>query len=112
VVMPAHRPTPIREAARLWSLAVGGIGAVASFLLTSQVISAGQADSVTAAFTAADVLISAVVGLITAGSAVLAAFRTASTSEPKVTPISSPAIAGPDGQLIPLVRQPVHGGGE
>lgn len=90
MVTASGRPTPIREAARLWSLAVGGIGAVVSFALTSNVLSADQATAVTSVSTAVDVLMAALVALVTAGSTVLAAFRTAATSEPKVTPLVSP----------------------
>lgn len=109
MTIPVPRPAPIREAARMWSLVVGGVGALVSFGVTSSVITAGQAESITAAFTASDVLIAAVVGLITAGSAAMAAFSTASTAEPKVTPTSSPAITGVDGRLVPLVPQHMKG---
>jgi hypothetical protein len=108
---PPPRPAPVREAARLWGLVSGGVGALVSFGVTANVLTAGQADAIGGFSTGVDLLISAIVGLITGGSAVLAAFRTASTAEPKVTPVESPAIADESGRLIPLVPQTAAGGG-
>lgn len=103
MVTPADRPAPVREAARLWGLVVGSVGALASFLVTSQVISSAQSEALASVFTSSDVLISAVVALITAGSTALAAFSTASTSEPQVTPVVSPAVRDAEGRLVALV---------
>lgn len=107
----ASRPTPIREAARLWSLVTGGVGALVSFGVTANVLTADQAGSIGAFSTGVDLLIAAVVGVITAGASVLAAFRTATTAEPKVTPTESPMITDERGRLIPLAPQTVAEGG-
>lgn len=84
------RPTPLREAARLWSLVIGPAGAVITALVTSGAISADQGSLLESGFTNADLLISAVIGLITWGSAIAGAFFTAKSAEPQVTPMIDP----------------------
>lgn len=102
------RPAPVREAARLWGLVTGGISALVAFGVTANALTVDQAAAVTGLSTATDVLIAAVVGVITGGSSLLAAFRTASTAEPKVTPISDPRVTAPDGNLVQLVPLAPH----
>lgn len=90
MVTAAGRPTPLREIARVVALALGAISAVVTFLLTSGAITLAQADAVNAGLGSADVLMSALVALTTAGTGVLAAFITARTGEDHVTPWNDP----------------------
>lgn len=102
----ASRPHPVREAARLWGLLIGGIGAVVAFALSANALTADQATAINALSSAADMLVAALIGVVSGAGPVLASFRTASTSEPKVTPVSDPAkVVTVDGlpQLVSLV---------
>lgn len=101
MVTATGRPTPLRAVARIWSLVGGGIGAVATFLVTNQVLTANQADTLTDASASGNLLISALNALITAGIAVAAAFGTAKQGEDKVTPVSAPR-DNLGSQLVPL----------
>ncbi|MGH3796031.1 MAG: hypothetical protein ACRDS0_29500 [Pseudonocardiaceae bacterium] len=84
------RPTPLREAAALWSKVHGAIGGVITALVTAGILTAGQGASLTHGSLSLDALISAAVGVVTAGTAVAAAFSTAKTAEPAVTPLADP----------------------
>lgn len=84
------RPAPLREAARLWGLVIGAASAVIASLVTAGSISADQGSLLEGGFTKADLVISAVVGLVTWGSTAAAAFSTAKTGEAAVTPVVSP----------------------
>jgi len=86
----ADRPTPLRDAARIWSLVTGSVGAVVTFLVTNQVLNAGQAETLTNASASVNLLISAVTGLIAAIGAVAGSFGTAKQGESKVTPVEAP----------------------
>lgn len=106
--IPVPRPAPIREAARKWSLLTGGILALVSFGLTANVLNADQAQAVTAFIGLTDVLVAAIVGVVSGVGPFIAAFRTASTSEPLVTPIADPRVTAPDGNLVQLVPLAPH----
>lgn len=97
------RPTPLRDAARIWSLVAGSVSSVASFLVTNQVLAAGQAESLTNASASVNVLLSAVVGVIAGVGGVVGAFGTAKQSEPQVTPKDDPRAVDAHGFLVPLV---------
>ena len=85
-----NRPTPLRNAARIWSLVSGSVGAVVTFLVTNQVLNAGQAETLTNASASVNLLISAVTGLVAAIGAVAGAFGTAKQGEAHVTPVDNP----------------------
>lgn len=84
------RPTPLRDAARVWSLVAGGIGALATFLLTNNVLTAGQVEAISTGTASINLLLSAVVAVITAGTGIVGAFATAKQGESKVTPVEAP----------------------
>lgn len=98
------RPRPLAEAARLWGRIMAAVGGVVSGLSTAGILTLGQADTVSATFTALDGLITAGVVVVTAGTALLAAFGIVRKAEPLVTPNSDPVgPAYPGGPLVSLV---------
>jgi hypothetical protein len=97
------RPTPLRDTARIWSLVAGGVGTLATFLVTNQVLNAGQAETLTNTSASVNLLISAITAVITAVSSVAAAFGTAKQAESKVTPMEDPRVTDAEGRLLKLM---------
>jgi uncharacterized protein with von Willebrand factor type A (vWA) domain len=89
------RPAPLDEAAGRVSRVVGTLSALVTALAGSgiAVLSAEQADALTA-------LLGAVPGLVTLVAVALAAFRVRDLAKPEVTPVEDPRTS--DG--TPLVR--------
>lgn len=107
MVDSAGRPTPLRDTARTVSLITGGIGAVVTFLITSGVITEGQAGSLNAGFSGVDLLMAAVVAITTAGTGIAAAFSTARTGETHVTPVVNP-MNNRNERLVPEAVDPTE----
>lgn len=99
--MDTGRPTPLRDVARLWSLVGGGLSALTTFLVTNQVLTAGQAETLTNASASVNLLISAVTAVVAGTGSVVAAFATAKQGESKVTPVDSPR-SNQNEILVPL----------
>lgn len=81
---------PLRRVAALWATVAGGVGAVVAGLVTAGWLSSDQGVAVSSTFTAADLTISAVIGLVTAGAAAVGSFSTAKQGERDVTPLVDP----------------------
>lgn len=90
MVTETGRPAPLRDIAKKWATVYAAGTAIVSGLVTAGVISAGQAGTVNDDFSAIDLLLSALVGIISAGAATMSAFSTAKTGENVVTPVASP----------------------
>lgn len=90
---PTPNRHPLRGVARKVGAALAALGGAASALATVGAITAEQDTAIKATLTA-------VVGLITAGSALLAAFGVRRQGEPLVTPIAAPR----DHDGVALVR--------
>lgn len=94
---------PIRRAARLWSKIAGGVGGVLAALVTAGWLTAGQAGSLEAGFSALDALGVAVSAVVTAGTAVWASFQTAKDGEKEATPLADPRNDRGE-SLVPAVK--------
>jgi hypothetical protein len=102
VALTADRPKPVLEAARIWALVAGGLGALLTFAVSNGVLTAAQADAVNTGSSSISILFSALLTAIPALTGVFAAFGTAKQAEKDVTPNSSPAtLIGTE--LVPLV---------
>lgn len=79
------RPTPLDDAARRATKIAGAVSALLTALAGSgiAVLTADQADALTA-------LVGAAPGLIALAGAAMAAFGTAATAKPDVTPVADP----------------------
>jgi hypothetical protein len=102
VPLTADRPKPLLDAARIWALVAGGIGAVLTFAVSNGVLSSAQADAVNTGSASVNVLFSALLAVVSAGSGIFGAFGTAKHAQKDVTPITSPALVV-DSELVPLI---------
>ena len=92
----SDRPRPLRDVAQDVSITVGLTGGLVAALAGYGILTAVQANALTG-------LLGAVPGVVTAITAVVASFTTATRGEQHVTPLSSPVDV--DGNVL----APLHG---
>ena len=105
---PEARPEPLADAAKLWGRVLALITGLLGALVTTGFLTADQASALGRGFGALDVLVIAVVGVVSAVGPILTALGVTKTARPLVTPVEDPRSAA--GTVLVPVEQTPFGG--